>query len=139
MRIEHELEIDAPVEKVWDLTLDIESWPQITPTVDSVERLDTGPLTVGSQAQLKQPAQRKKVWTVTRLDDRRAFAWSARVLGTTMTGAHELRAENGTTVNTLTIEVEGALAPIVGGLLRRPLLGAITRENEAFKKAAENG
>ena len=42
MRIEHTIEIDAPVKRVWELTLDVESWPQLSPTFTSVERLDAG-------------------------------------------------------------------------------------------------
>ncbi len=137
MRIEHTIEIDAPVSRVWEVTLDVESWPRYTPTINSVELLDTGPLTVGSGARIKQPGQTAKVWTVTRLDDERTFAWSTRALGTTMTGIHEMRPCNGGTVNVLAVEIRGRFAPLVGGLLRRPMLSAITKENQGFKAAAE--
>ncbi|MDJ0925442.1 MAG: SRPBCC family protein [Acidimicrobiia bacterium] len=137
MRIEHEIEIEAPVATVWALTLDVESWPQMSPTMDSVERLDEGPIAVGSQARIKQPGQGVKVWTVTQLDHEKTFAWSTRSLGMTMTGIHRLRSVDQTTVNTLVVDIAGGPAPVVGRLLRRPILEAITAENEGFKKAAE--
>jgi len=34
----------------------------------SVERLDDGPITLGSRARVKQPGQRPAVWTVTELE-----------------------------------------------------------------------
>jgi hypothetical protein len=55
MRIEHSIEIDAPVERVWGLTIDVESWPGFTPTMESVERLNSEPLAVGSRVRVKQP------------------------------------------------------------------------------------
>ena len=60
MRIEDSIDIAAPVERVWELTMDVESWPQLTPTITSVKRLDHGPLAVGSAARIKQPAQAER-------------------------------------------------------------------------------
>ena len=137
MKIQHSTQIDAPIERVWSLTVDIESWPEITPTVTSVERLDTGALMIGSRAELKQPGQGTKVWTVTELERGRRFAWSARLMGTRMTGRHLLAEEADGTRNTLEIEIEGKLAPLVGLLLRWPIGRALRQENAGFKAAAE--
>jgi uncharacterized membrane protein len=137
MRIEDSVEITAPVARVWELTLDVESWPQHTPTMTSVERLDTGPLGVGSRAQVKQPGQRAKVWTVTALEPERTFAWSTKSMGMTMTGTHALDAGKTGTTNTLTVEIEGPFSSLIGALLRRPIAKAIAQENHGFKTAAE--
>ncbi len=138
MRIEHTIEIDAPIERVWETTLDVESWPKHTPTIESVERLDDGPIAVGSRARIKQPGQGAKVWTVSSLDHEKRFAWATKAFGTTMTGDHVLESKDGaTTRNTLAIEMQGGLAPVVSALLRRPILGAITKENQGIKSAAE--
>jgi uncharacterized membrane protein len=140
MHVTHSIEISAPIERVWELTVDVERWPQISPrTMRSVQRLDDGPLRVGSSALVKQPGQRATVWTVTELDAPRRFAWSARVLGTQMTATHELTAThvlsaNGATVtNTLVVEAKGWL----GRALARPVAAAISHENDRFKRAAE--
>ncbi len=77
MTITHELIIEAPVEQVWALTVDVESWPTMTPTMTSVQRLDEGPLRVGSTARIKQPGQSSRIWTVTTLEPNEAFAWEA--------------------------------------------------------------
>lgn len=137
MRIEHRIDIEAPAEKVWELTTDVEQWPELTASVTSIERLDRGPLALGSQARIKQPAQSAKVWTVTELRPSERFAWSTRWLGMRMTGTHDLAAADGTTVNTLGVELEGALAPLLGLLLRLPIGRALAQENEGFKLAAE--
>lgn len=141
MRVEHSIEIVAPVARVWELTVDVESWPKLTPTITSVERLDErldpAPFRVGSTARIKQPAQRAKTWTVTVLDPQRRFAWATRTLGTTMTASHVLAATPTGTRNTLAVDIEGRLAPLVGALVRRPVLKAISTENHGFKSAAE--
>ena len=137
MKVEDSIEIAAPVDRVWDLTLDVESWPELTPTITSIRRLDDAPLAIGSSARIKQPAQRERTWTVTELEPKRRFAWATRAMGVTMTGGHELSATPGGTRNTLTVEIEGRLAPLVGLLVRRPIRKAIRTENEGFRVAAE--
>lgn len=136
MRIEHSIEIDAPIERVWELTLDVEAWPEHSPSMTSVELLDDG-LLVGSRARVKQPARGAKVWTVTALVPRKRFTWTTKSMGTVMTASHHLAETADGTTNTLTIDIEGALAPVIGFLLRRPIRGAITKENEGFKAWAE--
>ena len=138
MRIEHSIEIAAPVERVWDLTMDVESWPEHTSTITSVERLEDAPLAIGSTARIKQPAQPTRTWTVTALEPKKRFAWATKTMGTTMTGSHYLAPTEHGTRNTLTVDIEGPLAPVVGLLIRRPIRKAITTENEGFKAAAES-
>ncbi|MHC4973100.1 MAG: SRPBCC family protein [Planctomycetota bacterium] len=139
MRIKHSIEIAAPVARVWKLTLDVEKWPDLTPTITRIEWLSEPPVRVGCQARIKQPGQRAKIWTVTEFEPERCFTWATRSLGLTMTGSHRLAASDAGTTNLLSIDLEGPLAPLVGALFRRPILKAIATENEGFKAAAELG
>ena len=137
--ISHELEIAAPIERVWDLTLDIERWPELTPTITSVERLEVGPLAVGSSARLVQPRHSPRVWTVTDLQAPTRFAWSARLGRVTMTGRHDLvRIDDHTTVNRLSLELSGIGAGVVARFAGKQLLAVIATENVGFKRAAES-
>lgn len=137
MKIEHVSEIEAGLDRLWALTVAIEEWPRYTPTVTSVQRLDDGPLRVGSRALLKQPGQPPRVWTVTVLEPRRRFEWSTRLFGITMTGVHELKATDAGTLNVLRVELSGWASGLAGLLLRTPIRRAIARENEGFRIAAE--
>jgi len=142
MIIEHELTIEAPVDVVWQLTTDVERWPSITPTMTTVERLDEGPMGVGSRARVKQPAQRATVWTVTRFEPTHLFEWEATVFGVRMVGRHLIDAvDDGTSHpasrNRLQIEMTGRGAGLMGRLTGGRIRKAITTENEGFKRAAE--
>src|SRR5690242_2704258 len=44
------IDIDAPVERVWEVLMDVERWPDWSPTMTSVERLEPGMLRPGSSA-----------------------------------------------------------------------------------------
>ncbi len=138
MRIENKIEIAAPIEKVWDMTLDVEKWPDHTSTMTSVQRLESGPLKIGSKVRIKQPGQRAKVWTVTLVDPPKGFAWTAKLMGMTMTATHLLKQSETGTKNALIVDIEGGPTPVLGAVLRGPILNAIKTENEGLKAAAES-
>lgn len=136
--IEHELVIDAPVTAVWKLTEEVEGWPATTPTITSVERLDSGQMRVGSSARVKQPGQRATVWTVSTFRPNEEFAWGTKAFGVRMVGTHRLTPVGDDRCrNTLTLDLSGRGAAIIGRLVGKKILAAITTENQGFKRAAE--
>lgn len=136
MRIEHSLEIPAPVDRVWELTVDIAGWPDINPTVQSLELVSEPPLAVGSQARIKQRGQPERTWTVTRLDAPHHFEWETKVGPMRMAGIHHLVDTEGGCVNQLVVELSGPGSGLLGRLLRSQIRKAITLENEGFSAAA---
>jgi len=133
------VDIAAPIERVWALTEAVEKWPEITPTMTKIVRLDGGPLEVGSTARVKQPRQRARVWRVTRLEPNHAFAWQSRILGMPVTGTHSMTARgDGSTTNTLTLEMSGVISRLLGPILASTLRGALATENAGFKQHAES-
>ena len=135
MRARHSLVVDATPEVLWELTADVERWPSITPTVTSVERLDEGPLDVGSRARLRQPRQRPRVWTVDRVEPPRHFEWSAPLGPFRVVGRHLIEPVPEGCRNTLEVELTGPGARLAWLLLRRPFSEAIRQENEGFRRA----
>jgi uncharacterized membrane protein len=136
MRWQNMVTIDAPVQRVWELTVDVESWPSYTPTMQSVTRLDSGPIRVGSSAQVKQPAQRPKVWTVTRLVEGREFTWHTKLGWLTMTGSHLLEPVGQGCRNTLVLELTGFGARMFGALIGGAIAKSLAAENAGFRAAA---
>ena len=86
--LQHTITIAAPPERVWGIVIDVERWPERIPTVDVVERLDTGPLAVGSRTRLEQPRLPTAVWTVTELVDGSSYTWESKSTGVTVTASH---------------------------------------------------
>lgn len=137
MDIIDRLEIAAPVEAVWAHTVNVASWPQLTPTITSVELLDDGPLVVGSRARIVQPHQRPRIWTVTTLDAPTRFEWKTRVGPVEMVGGHRIEATPTGCVNSLSVELSGPGSALLRAVLGRALQRTIATENQGFRRAAE--
>ena len=86
--LQHTVTIAAPPERVWPVVVDVERWPERIPTVDAVERLDAGPLAVGSRTRLQQPRLPTAVWMVTELADGSSYTWESSSPGVTITATH---------------------------------------------------
>lgn len=138
MPILETIEIAAPVERVWDVTLDLDRWPDWTPTVTAVEVLGPTPLDVGSSARLSQPGSRPAVWTVTALRAPEEFAWETRALGTRVLAVHRLEslAPDRTRV-TLEIHVTGPTAFLLRPLVHRISRRLLPQEAAGLKAACE--
>jgi uncharacterized membrane protein len=88
MRFMATIDIAAPAQLVYEVYSDVERWPEWAASVTSVERLDQGPLQVGSRARIKQPRLPTTVWEVTEVVAGRSFSWMARGPGVTTTASH---------------------------------------------------
>ena len=69
------VDIAATPERVWQVLAEVERWPEWTPSVLSVERLNAAPLGAGSQVRIQQPKLRPAVWTITRWEPTKQFVW----------------------------------------------------------------
>lgn len=139
MRIENEIRIDAPVDRVWEVTRDVERWPEWTPTVTAVKLLTADPFGLGSVARIRQPLQPEAEWTVTDWQPGRRFAWATSRPGMRMVGIHEMSEAASGTVNRLAVEVEGWLAALVWPLLKPAIRKSLKMENAGLKRRCEQG
>jgi carbon monoxide dehydrogenase subunit G len=137
MQFTRSIQIDADAERVWALSTDVEAWPALMSTVTSVDRIDDGPFRVGSQARIKQPRQRARIWTVRELVAPNRFVWDAKIGPATVTARHLVEPAVTGTTNTLQIELTGPLSGLIGRLTKRAMLTVLDTENRAFKHAAE--
>lgn len=134
----HAIEVAAPPERVWDLTIDVERWPALFPTVTSIVRVDPGPMAVGSSARIRQPAQPERLWTVVTCDAPRRFVWVTQGLGFTMRADHEIApTPTGGAINRLTLDIDGPMAGLLAAVAGRKLREVLAIENEGFRVAAE--
>lgn len=137
MNVEDVIRISASPEVVWAVTQDVERWPEWTPTITSVKRLDEGAFGLGSRARLKQPGQAEAEWVVTEFDVGRRFAWQTRRPGLRMTATHELSGEGEATTNTLRVRADGIIALLLWPVLSLALRRALVQENRGLKARCE--
>ena len=69
------IDVEAPVQQVWEVLREVELWPEWAPTVTSVRRLDDRPLAVGSRVRVEQPRIPPTEYVVTELEPSRSFTW----------------------------------------------------------------
>jgi uncharacterized membrane protein len=129
--------IEAPPDAVWSVVVDVGRWPERIPTVDAVERLDDGPLVVGSRTRLQQPRLPAAVWTVTELTPGTSFTWESSSPGVSVTASHVVEPHPGGSRLTLAVDVSGPLSR-VGWLMTRSLTEQyVETEAASVKRAAE--
>ena len=129
--------IEARPDQVWAVVADVERWPERIPTVDSVQRLDAGPLAVGSRTRLKQPKLSEAVWTVTELTEGVSYTWESKSPGVTVVATHLVEPHPGGTKLTLSLTVRGPLAGLGWLLTRKMTEQYVATEAASIKKVAE--
>lgn len=135
--LQHTVTIAAPPEQVWAVIVDVERWPERIPTVEAVERLDAGPLAVGSRTRLRQPKLPTAVWTVTELTDGSSYTWESTSPGVTVTATHLVEPHPDGSRLTLGVTVSGPISA-VGWVLTRSLTKRyVETEADSVKRTAE--
>ncbi len=138
MTISHSIKINAPVKRVWEITTDIDSLPDVTPTIEKIARMTPGALEPGDQFKLWQPDLLAAVWTVTVVDHKtHTFAWKRRLGLSTLTAIHKVKREKKGCRNELSLEVSGLGSTVVERAMRSRATAALEEENSAIKAAAE--
>jgi uncharacterized membrane protein len=132
------VDIGAPPEKVFGVLCDIERWPEWTPTMTSVQRLDNGPFGVGSSAQVRQPRLRPAVWKVTDLEDGRNFTWVTRAPGLHMKAGHGVERRGAGSRVELSFEMSGLLAPVASLLYGAMIEKYVTTESQKLRQRCES-
>ena len=124
--------IDSPAEPVWDVLFDVAHWPEWTPTIDQVERLDDGPFGVGSRARVRQPRLPRATWEVTEVADGRSFTWMASGPGMRTIARHEVVPDASGCTVTLSIEQTGPMGAVAARIWRRLTQHYIELEAESL-------
>jgi hypothetical protein len=137
MTVEDAIYIEALPDVVWAVTVDVERWPEWTPTVTALVRVDDGPFGLGSTARIKQPGQPASEWTVTEFVPGRRFVWATRRPGLRMRASHEVEAADSGTSSVLRVEIEGVMGVLFWPLLRGAVRRALSQENRGLKARCE--
>ncbi|MGZ8736291.1 MAG: SRPBCC family protein [Nocardioides sp.] len=124
--------IEAGTQPVWEVLYDVARWPEWTPTIDSVRRLDDGAFGVGSRAKVRQPKLPKATWEVTEVVDGRSFTWEARGPGMKTIARHEVVPDGDGSTVTLSIEQTGPMGAVAAFVWRKLTQRYIELEAESL-------
>ena len=124
--------------QAWRALIDITDWPRWTPSYKSIERLDDGPVAVGSQARVRQPRLAPAIYEVTEIDPGENFTWTSKAVGVRTMARHRLAPtpDGGTRID-LVAELTGWLAGLVKVFLGRRIQRYVSLEANGIKAAAE--
>ena len=129
--------IHAPLDAAWAITQDVENWPDWTPTVTKVTRLDDGPFHVGSAAKIYQPGLPPAEWRVTEFRSGEGFTWETYVRGINISATHELKSVASGTKSTLRLRIGGFLVLLLWPLIRKSAAKNLELENTGLKNRCE--
>ena len=125
------IHIDAFAERVWEVLMAVEAYPEWTPSMTRVERVGGmvgADLAVGDRVRITQPRLGTMIWTVSEVEPPRRFGWVA-VRGTvSFTGTHTItRSDSGVDLE-LGLEQRGFGAALAARLTRSLTRRYITLE-----------
>ena len=134
---ETELEIAAPIDRVWEVLMDVKRWPEWTGSISRVEPLEGGPMRLHSRVRMIQPKLRPAIWRITEFSERDKFVWVSKSPGVKVTGGHFVRAGRDGTMVTLTLDMTGVLSGIVASLAGKLTEEYMSYEIEGLKRRCE--
>jgi hypothetical protein len=130
-------DILAEPKTVFAVLCDVERWPNWTPTMTQVRRLEGGTFGLGSRAEVQQPKLKPGVWTVSEFVPERNFTWTTGAPGVRMIAAHEVEASRSGCRVTLSIDVQGWLRLMIVLRYGRLINEYVTTEAKSLKSHSE--
>ena len=132
------IDIAAAPTRVWEVLTDVAAWPEWTSTVTSVQRLDDGPLRVGSRAKVVQPRIPDTEYVVTELTPGSSFTWVASAPGVRTTARHEIEPLSETAARVrLSVSQSGWLGTVMGRFYRGLTDRYLATEAQGLKERSE--
>jgi len=129
----------ATLERVWAVLSDVDNWPRVLPTFDSVSRVGGDARGgVGARFEVKQPGLAKAVYEITEWQSGRSFTWVSAASGVRTTASHRLEAEANGTRLILTVVWSGPLAWLARLLFGRKSSKMVQQEADIFVRLAED-
>jgi uncharacterized membrane protein len=132
------VDIAAAPARVWEVMSDVGRWPEWTPSVTSIKRLDTGPFAIGSRVVIRQPRFPPAWWKITAIEPGRSFTWTSIAPGMRVEARHQVDAAPGGSRATLSLELQGLFGGLFGRLTRGITERYLAFEGRGLKARSEN-
>jgi hypothetical protein len=138
MTLEDKIDIQTAQELVWQVTIDVESWPLWSPAIDKIVRKDSGHFKAGSSALIKQKLLPETRWVVTELTPDKSFSWKTKVLEIEMVATHILIPGDSGVTSILRMEMLGWMIRLFGPVVKKLVARVIKEENWSLKNYCES-
>lgn len=132
------VDINTPVDRVFEVMIDTDRWAEWTPSVKSIKRLDTGAFRVGSRAVIRQPKLPPALWTITEITPGHSFTWENRAPGIRVIAHHFADPTATGSRATLTLRYQGVLARLLSAITRGITNRYLWMEASGLKARSEN-
>ena len=132
------IDINASPDHVWAVMSDLERWHEWTASITNIERLNAGPLGVGSKVRVKQPKLAPAVFDVTKWESGHGFEWVTRSVGISAVGQHWIEPIPAGSRVTLTLEFSGVFSAPLTFLMRGLIERYIQMEATGLKRRGES-
>lgn len=136
--LEDKIDIQAAQELVWQVTIDVESWPLWSPAMEKIVLKDSGDFKSGSSVLIKQKLLPETRWAVTELTPDKSFSWKAKVLGIEMVAMHILIPGDSGVTSILRMEMLGWMIRLFGPVMKKLVARALKEENWGLKNYCES-
>jgi hypothetical protein len=114
----NQIEIPASAEEIWSVLVDVERWPEWTPSISKVKKLSPVPLAVGNRVRIHQPKFPPAWWRVTDLEPGYGFTWESVAPGLHVIAQHCIEPTVTGSRVTLSISYEGRFGRWLAGRTR---------------------
>lgn len=131
------IEIAAAPARVWAVLSDFENWPQWTPSVRSVRRLDAGPVGAGNRVRICQPKFPPAVWEVTEFQPDHHFSWHSSAPGIQVVATHVIEPTTTGSRVTLALHYRGWFGKLLAHLTRGITRRYLEMEANGLKRQSE--
>ena len=137
-KLERTVRIDASPAVVWRIMIDVERWPDWTPSMRGVRPQSVGAFGLGSVALVTPRGRSESPWTVTAFEPERSFTWETKVSARLWVQAgHVIEPDGAGSRVTLSISTRGRMAPLVGWLIARMSRRNVEEEAAGLKRRSE--
>jgi hypothetical protein len=137
MQVDVTITIAASPEHIWPVLIDVEHWPDWTPSVTRVQRLEPGPLELGSTARIRQPKLPEMTWRVTAFQPQQGFNWETRGWGAHTIGEHWISSQPSGTKLLLRVRQSGLLVPVFAPWISKLTRRYMEMEAQGLKRRCE--
>ena len=130
--------IDVPAGRVWQVMIDTDRWHEWTPSVNSIKRLDTGPLVVGSRLVIRQPKFPPARWSITAFDAGLSFTWMSSGPGIRVVAQHCVKPTGNGSQASLSLDFQGVFGSVFGRMTKSITERYLDFEARGLKARSEN-